>query len=178
MLSLMVGAKEHIDESTSEFVMVGGTLVEFEHSLFSLSKWESLHKKPFIGSDKTNEETLSYVECMIVTPNIPPEVFQQLSQENIEAIKEHIKDSMTATWFADEGKGKSREVITAEIIYYWMIELSIPFECQYWHLNRLLTLVKVCNKKKEPPKKMGRGELARRNRDLNAQRKAQMQTRG
>lgn len=178
MLRLMVGAVESIDESTNEFVMVGGTLVEFEHSLVSLSKWESLHKKPFISSDKSSEETLSYIECMIVSPNIPPEVFQNLTKENVEAINEYIKDSMTATWFADEGKGKTREIITAEIIYYWMVQLSIPFECQYWHLNRLLTLVKVCNMKNAPPKKMSRNEILRRNRELNAQRKAQMQTRG
>ena len=178
MLKIMLGAVDSYDEEANQFIMTGGTPLELEHSLVSLSKWESKHKKPFISSDKTSEETLSYIECMVVTPDFAPEDLQKLTEANVNAVKDYIADKMTATWFAKEGESKSREIITAEVIYYWMVELSIPFECQHWHLNRLLTLVKVCNLKKTPPKKMSRRELADRNRQLNAERRASLGTRG
>jgi hypothetical protein len=179
MLVLQVPLEESFNEATSEF-LTETFMLKLEHSLASVSKWESFFEKPFLGvNEKTPEEVLWYVEAMALEGNIPPEVFLKLSKENIEALNTYINSKSSATWFKeDPNVKKSRETITSEVIYYWMISLNIPFECQYWHLNRLLTLVRVCNEKNSPPKKLSRAELAQRNRELNAQRKAQMKTSG
>lgn len=180
MLTIRVGATESYDESTGLFVEQGGLALELEHSLLSLSKWESIFEKPFLGKDeKSSEEVLTYVKCMCLDEEIPPEVFSQLSQENFDAINRHIETKHTATFFSDPpGAPRTREIITNELIYYWMTVFQIPFECERWHLNRLFTLIRICNVKQSKPKKMSRAEVAARNRELNAQRKAQLGTTG
>jgi hypothetical protein len=168
------------DEEKEELIPSKYHVLQLEHSLLSLSKWESKWCKPFItNDDKSYEETLDYIKFMVLSKNVPPEVFTHLTTQNINDIKKYIDAPMTATTFAKEANRKnSREIITSELIYYWMIALNIPFECQKWHLNRLLTLIRVCNVKNSPPKKMSKRDIASRNAQLNAARRKQLNTKG
>lgn len=168
------------DEAKQEFVEPQVQELQLEHSLVSLSRWESKWCKPFLVKDeKTDEETLDYIKCMTLTENVDPDVYNWLTRENVEAINNYIGAPMTATFFSEKERGRgNREIVTSELIYYWMIALNIPFECQHWHLNRLLTLVRVCNIKNEPPKKRSRRELMSRNAALNAARRKQLNSKG
>jgi oligoribonuclease NrnB/cAMP/cGMP phosphodiesterase (DHH superfamily) len=180
MLRITIPAVEQWDEFKQEFVYTKEQTLSLEHSLVSLSKWESKWCKAFLTKqEKTLEETLDYIKFMTITKNIDPEVYNYLTNRNIIEINEYIEAPMTATYFSDEKISKTtRELITAEIIYYWMIALNIPFECQKWHLNRLLALIKVCNIKNQPPKKRGKKEIMSRNNALNAARRKQLNTKG
>ncbi len=180
MLRITIPAVEQWDEAKQEFIYTKEQTLSLEHSLVSISKWESKWCKPFLTKqEKTFEETLDYIKCMTITQNVDPEVYNYLTNENIKAINEYIESPMTATYFSDEQNSKtSREQVTAELIYYWMIALNIPFECQKWHLNRLLTLIKVCSIKNQPPKKRSRKEIMSRNAALNAARRKQLNTKG
>jgi hypothetical protein len=180
MLTIKVSGVEAFDDTSQEFVVQGGFDLELEHSLVSLSKWESKHEKPFLGVEpKTAEEVVDYVRAMTLTQNVPEEVFLKLSEENFKAINSYIDSKQTATWFSEPpGAPRTREVVTAELVYYWMTVFQIPFECENWHLNRLFTLIRICNIKSAKPKKMSRSEVATRQRELNAQRRAQLGTRG
>lgn len=179
MLRITIPAVEKWDEIKQEFVYTKAQTLSLEHSLVSLSKWESKWCKPFISSkNKTNEEIIDYVRCMTITQNVPDDVYNNLTNGNIAEVCAYIDAPMTATTFSKDDSKPNREIVTAELIYYWMISLNIPFECQKWHLNRLLTLIRVCNIKNTPPKKMGRSEIMRRNAALNAARKKQLNTKG
>jgi len=180
MLTITVGAIDVFDEETQEFRTDGGVSFHLEHSLVSLSKWESIHEKPFLGKDsKSREEMVDYIRCMLVDENAPEDFLNQLSPANVEAINVYLDRKMSATWFSEQpGAPRSSEVITSELIYYWMTVFSIPFDCETWHLNRLFTLIRICNIKQAKPKKMSRGEIAQRNRELNAQRRRQLGTTG
>lgn len=180
MLRITIPEMELYDDDTEEFIKTKACHLQLGHSLVSISKWESYWNKPFLSKDpKTTEETMHYIECMTITQNIPYTVYSYLTKYNMQQINEYIESPMTATIISEtKKKNGSREIITSEIIYYWMITLSIPLECQKWHLNRLLTLINVCNIKSQPPEKMGRKELNSRNRDLNASRRNALNTKG
>ena len=180
MLRITIPGTELWDSHKQMFVYTKEQTLQLEHSLVSLSKWESKWCKPFLSKkDKTYEETLDYVKCMTLTQNVDPEVYKRLTIDNIDLINKYIDAPMTATTFSEEKAVKNnREQVTAELIYYWMIALNIPFECQKWHLNRLLTLIRVCNVKNSPPKKLSKKEIMSRNAALNAARKKMLNTKG
>jgi hypothetical protein len=179
MLEIIIPGLELYNEETNEFTCYDDVKLELEHSLVSISKWESKWCKPFLdGKDKTLDEIVDYVRCMTISDNIESDVYDRLTEENLVVINEYIGRPMTATTFNNEKKSTGREIITSEIIYYWMVSFNIPFECQYWHLNRLLTLIKVCNVKNNPPKKMSQKEILARNKALNDARKKELGTRG
>lgn len=180
MLTIILGATDVFDDEAQTFGSQGGVELQLEHSLLSVSKWESKHEKPFLDSkERTPEEVYSYIECMLLTQNPPGNFLQQLSKENFEQINAYIDRKMTATWFSEiEPKTRNREIVTSELIYYWMTVFNIPFECENWNLNRLFTLIRICNVKQDKPKKMSRSDIARRNRELNERRKAELGTKG
>lgn len=180
MLQITIPAVEQWDERKQEFVSTKGQTLQLEHSLVSLSKWESKWGKAFLSkTPKTYEETLDYIKCMTITQNVDPNIYNCLTADNVQKVNEYIEAPMTATYITEDKGNKGRsEIVTSELIYYWMIALNIPFECQKWHLNRLLTLVKVCNVKNQPPKKRSRRELMSRNAALNEARKKQFNSRG
>lgn len=183
MLEIIVPKQELFDDSKQEFFDMPEVHLRLEHSLVSVSKWESKWETPFLVSqEKTGDQMLDYIKCMTLSPEPDPEVYHRLTEDHLEAVNKYIGAKMTATWFTEQNpnanKGR-RETITAELIYYWLVSLSIPFETENWHLNKLLTLIRVCNEKNQPSgKKMSKAELASRNRTLNAQRRAQMKTSG
>lgn len=173
--------QEEWDPVKEEFVVPEYATLKLEHSLISLSKWESKWCKPFYSKKaKTAEETIDYVKCMTITPNVDPSVYLKLTQGNLNEILKYIEAPMTATHFSNnEEKGTiNRETVTSELIYYWMVALNIPFECEKWHINRLITLIRVCNVKNQPPKKMSKRQIMSRNAALNAARRKQLNSKG
>lgn len=181
MLSITLPDIELFDESTSSFVYVKGQTITLEHSLVSISKWESTWKEPFLSDkQKTRDQTIDYIKCMTITQNVNPLLYKNIDKKTVDKIQEYTKDSMTATWFSSSTNqhGQSRgRTITSELIYYWMIEAGIPMECQKWHLNRLMTLIQVCNEERKAAdpnnrKKMDPRTMAMSRSALNAQRKA------
>ena len=180
MLQIVIPARELFDEVKQEFIYTKEQTLQLEHSLVSLSKWESKWNKPFLTNRaKTREETIDYIRCMTITQNVRPEVYYNITQENIEQVYEYINAPMTATTFSEvEGKKINRETTTSELIYYWMVALQIPFECQKWHLNRLITLIRVCNIKNQPDKKRNTKSTLNHYAALNAARKAKLKSRG
>lgn len=174
MLQITVPAMEFFDERTNEFINVKEHTLQLEHSLISISKWEARWCKPFLSKEeKTDAETRDYIRCMTITQNVDPLVYMAIPRKEMERIRDYINAPMTATWFNDrDGKRPSRKVITSELIYYWMTVQNIPFECEKWHFNRLMTLIRVCSEKNQPPKKMSKKDAAAQQRSLNAARKA------
>lgn len=182
MLEIEIEQSEFWDDISNTFVYVNPCVLTLEHSLISLSKWESKWNKPFLtDKEKSLEEIRDYIRCMTVNKVSDPNVYLALTQSDIIKINDYISLPMTATTFTNHKPGRSRhqkEIMTAEIIYFYMISYGIPFECEKWHLNRLLTLIKVCNIKNSPKQKMSRAEAAKQQRALNAQRRARSGSRG
>lgn len=183
MLCITIPATKLFDEETSIVTDVPETTIRLEHSLVSISKWEAKYKRPFISRNKkdtkTREETLDYIRFMTITQNVDPMVYNALSAKNLQEIGEYIDDPMTASHVNDpESKSHSNEAITSELIYWWMTALTIPWEAEKWHLNRLLMLIRIGNAKNQPPKKMSKAALLARNRKLNDERRRKYNTKG
>lgn len=184
MLKMDIVGGELYDEVNEKFVTMKSTTISLEHSLIAISKWESKYHIPFLEeTEKTPEQIRYYIECMTITPNVDPNVYKFMPNWQVEEIMDYIRDPMTATWFGDDGKksgkGVKNEIITSELIYYWMVTLQIPAEYEKWHINRLLTLIQVCNvKNASNEKKMGKNEIARNYDAINAARRAKLHTKG
>ena len=181
MLTITIPASEYYNQAEDKFYSLGKPqTITMEHSLVSISKWEAIWHKPFLSeSKKTLEESISYARCMTLTQNVKPEVYNFLSKENFKEINAYIEDPMTASTVSETKKGgHQKEIVTSELIYYWMIALNIPMKCEKWHLNRLLMLVRICEAKQEPAKKMSKSEIMRNNRALNAARRKASGSRG
>ena len=181
MLVINIPESEYYDSDTNTFVTLESKRVTLEHSLVAMSKWESKWLKPFIGTkEKTMEEKFDYIACMIIEEvDNPILMVNRMTEQNLLKIMDYIESPMTATTVKQSKNGKtSREIITSELIYYWMIAYNIPFECQHWHLNRLLMLINVCNAKNTPPKKTNTKDVLARNRELNAARRKALGTSG
>lgn len=184
MLKLVITGEELFDEATETFKhAIAPHALQLEHSLLSLSKWEAIYHKPFLSSELTLEMIKSYAKCMTINPNVPDEVYEHLTAKDLNDIADYIKNPMTATWFSDKkpahhGGKMNGEVITAEIIYYWMISMQIPVEFQKWHLNKLLTLIRVVSIKNDPKAEKGHKMTAAERNALNKARKKQYGIRG
>lgn len=183
MLVITIQGEEFFDEKTNEFSTVGDFQLELEHSLLSLSKWESKFQKPFLKKEdkKTHEEVLAYIEAMILSPVYPVNIWEKMTPDNVDAIQKYIDSSQTATTFRDlpGQKGRAKpEIVTSELIYYWMVAFNIPFQCERWHLNRLFALIRICNIKNGKQPKMSKRDIAANNRALNEQRRQSLGTSG
>lgn len=180
MLRITVPAQEMWDEENEQFVYGDEVTLELEHSLLSLSKWESKHHKAFLTKkEKTAEEHLDYIKCMTLTEDVPDEVYARLTQENVDQIVAYIEDPMSATYYFDDKKqSSSRDVMTAEYIYYCMFANGIPLDFENRHLNKLIAIIKMCGLKNSPPKKMSKSDIANRHRQINAANRAKYHTKG
>lgn len=179
MLEVIIPGRELFDESKMEFIKTNPTRLQLEHSLISISKWESKWHKPFLSRDKqTREESLDYIRCMTINQVSDPMVYYSIPDKIMQKINAYIDDPMTATTFSEKDKGNGRQIITSELLYYYMTALNIPFECQKWHLNRLLVLIRICSIKNQPQKKMSKSAIRKQNAELNAMRRAKMGSKG
>jgi len=181
MLQITIPATEMWDELNQEFTSTKAQTIQLEHSLVSISKWEAKWQKPFLTKEpKTSEEILDYIKCMTLTQNVNPSTYERLSFKNVTDINDYVESARTATSINEQKKTHTGngEQITSELIYYRMVALNIPFECQKWHLNRLLTLIRICNIKNQPPEKRNKREIMSRNAALNAARRKQLNSKG
>lgn len=181
MLTIKIPDREYFDEDSLTFFTVKGTTLHLEHSLKAIAEWESKWKKPFLNkfTEKTFEESKDYIRCMCLDDNVDLSLFKFIDYDFMKKVDAYLDDTMTATTISKtNNRGGSREIITSELIYYWMTVEHIPFECENWNINRLLMLIQVCSIKNQPPKNMSKGEIARNNRALNAARRNKRHSRG
>lgn len=185
MITIKIPDREYYNEDTNEFISVKGPVLTMEHSLLSIRKWESKWHQPFMGKkEPTFEQMLDYFRCMTITPkDVGIEVFHGLSAENVAELKAYIGDSMTATTFhtypgKKKGKASGPSIITAEVVYGWMFQNGIPLECEKWHFNQLMTLIRVCAQQGGVNPKMSKKDILAQNKALNEARKAKLGTRG
>ena len=179
MLTITIPSYELFNDVTQEFISEDERVIQLEHSLLSISEWESRWNKPFLSNmEKTSNEILDYVRCMTLTEGVPETAYLYIDNEQYKLINDYIAAPMTATTISEPPGKVSREIMTSELLYYYMIAANIPFECERWHLNRLLTLIRICSIKSQPEKKRPINEVMKSNAALNAARKKQLNTKG
>lgn len=180
MLRIEINDDEFFDDDKQEFIKHEPYVMRLQHSLVSLSKWEEIFEKPFLNDKpKAESEILEYIKCMSLDDELSTEIIERLTDEHLEKINTYINAKMTATWFSKFAKKeRASEIITSEVVYYWMFSFGIPKECEHWHLNKLLTLIQVFSAKNSPPEKLTQAEIIARNRELNAARRAELGTKG
>lgn len=179
MLQIVIPDIELWDEEKEQFINIKKTTLQLEHSLVSISKWESKWHKPYLNTEnKTTEEVIDYIRCMTLTQNVNPLIYPNIPEDQIQKIIDYIEDPMTATTVTEEKKPGKPEIITSELIYYWMTALNIPPEYQKWHINRLIMLIRVCNAKNKPPEKKNPKDVAKGYAALNKARRAKLHSKG
>lgn len=181
MLQIYVPGQEYWDEKKEEFKTGPDTIINLEHSLIAISKWESKWHKPFLNKIQPSaEELMDYIKCMTINQNVKDDVYDRLTKNDIDKILQYMNDPMTGTTITECGTYKNRrpEIVSSELIYYWMVVNQIPFECQKWHINRLMTLIRICGIKNRPDKKMSKRNVMQQNAALNAARRQKLHTRG
>ena len=179
-ITVTIPERDFYDPRVGRFRVTRKTVVTLEHSLISISKWESKWHKPYLSKEpKTEEESIDYLRCMCITQNVDPNVFYAIDAKIAKEISDYIANPMTATTIRRHEQKPSREIVTSELIYYWMTQFGIPFDpCEKWHFNRLMMLIEVAGIKNSPPKKMGKKDMLSQRSALNAQRRARYNTRG
>lgn len=178
-ISIYVQGTELWDSNSQMFCSSKPQTLILEHSLISISKWESKYHKMFLETkDKTGVELLDYIKCMTINGNVPDMTYYALSEKNLRDILDYMDDSMTASSVFDPPRKSRSEPVSSELIYYWMIQYGIPFECEKWHINRLLMLIKICTRKNASMTKADKAAMDQRRAAINAQRKAKMKSRG
>lgn len=179
MLQIFLPSNEYFNDATNQFLTVEGRIIHLEHSLFAISKWESKWKKSFINTrELTREELVDYIQCMTIEEDVSPLLYLGLTNEMEEMVMSYINSKQTATTFSNINEPRSREIVTAEIVYYWMFSLNIPLECEHWNFDKLTTLIRVCTIKNSPPKKMSKKETRNQYRELNKARRNKYKTKG
>lgn len=181
MLEIEIPPRELWNEQKEEFIYVKGAKLRLEHSLLSISKWESKWKKRYLDEKNklTYEESIDYVRCMTMNQNVDLEVYYGIDEKTMSQINEYINDNRSATTFTKRSDEKpGRERISSELIYYWMVSYNIPFECEKWHLSRLMTLIRICNVKQEKPPKVPKATAAASRASLNAARRRSLNSKG
>lgn len=189
MLNIDIPKGKEWDDDLQKFVSHDELHLSLEHSLISISRWESKWHKPFLDDkEKTEEELFDYIRCMCVTQNVTIDKIKELPKEAVAQINQYINDEYTGTHFTDYRKNQKNrnsrnEIMSSERIYYSMIAYNIPFSCEKWHLSRLMTLIRVCQfeAERQDPKsknKMSLNDIYARNRALNEQRRKAWHTKG
>lgn len=180
MLKIVISEKDFWDDNKQMFLHFNGGHLELEHSLIAISKWESKYKKPFFSKkEKTQDEISYYIKCMTLNDVKDPLIYNSLSNSDFKLVSDYINDSMTATVISKKNSGGgSPEPITSELIYFWMLSFNVPVEFQYWHINRLMTLLRICSIKNQAPQKHSTSQLLNRNAALNAARRKMLNSKG
>jgi len=182
MITITIPDKEYFNENTNEYFIIPGKTIVMEHSLYAIRHWEAKWHKPYLDAKHTFEEGIDYFRFMTITKNVDPRTYYNMSQENVKLLTEYMKDAMTATTFKQIKRrtktGRKNRLTTCELIYYWMAMNNIPFDCDKWHFNQLMTLIHVCSEEQLPPEKMSQREIFEYNKSINERNRARFNSKG